>query len=338
MQIQESILRSQTRSYIRLLSAVIGCNHRQYSKRLERIITDFGCERSFAKAVASIQEHYGFTIPMSSACKITYKHTQRIASEQEKHVKTAMAVPPCGVDKLIAQADGSMVAIVQSSGKNKDRRKNRQIDYREARLCACRAQGKSQTHYTASFEDTQKTGLLWALCAKHAGRGMHTKVHVVCDGAPWIANQAQNYLKPYRQLLDFYHVCEYLNEAKPQRRPSQRGPGWMNTQKRRLQNNRYDLVLEELGKRVESNDIDDEQAPVRRAFRYLNNRTDKLDYQGAMAENLPIGSGMIESAHKQVIQSRLKIAGASWSINNAQSMIQTRAIRESGYWATCWKN
>jgi len=57
-----------------------------------------------------------------------------------------------------------------------------------------------------------------------------------------------------------------------------------------------------------------------------------------MADNWPTGSGKIESTHKQVIQNRLKIAGASWSIHNAQSMFQTRAIRESGYWATYWKN
>ncbi len=46
----------------------------------------------------------------------------------------------------------------------------------------------------------------------------------------------------------------------------------------------------------EAADQPDDNAPVRACYRYLTNRLDQLDYQGALANNLPIGSGEIESS------------------------------------------
>jgi len=37
--------------------------------------------------------------------------------------------------------------------------------------------------------------------------------------------------------------------------------------------------------------------------------------------NLPIGSGEVESAHRYVIQERLKLPGAWWAHPNAQAML-----------------
>lgn len=47
---------------------------------------------------------------------------------------------------------------------------------------------------------------------------------------------------------------------------------------------------------------------------------------------LEIGSGAIESAHKTVVQSRMKQAGMRWSKENVQSMLSLRAKYMSGHW------
>ena len=51
-------------------------------------------------------------------------------------------------------------------------------------------------------------------------------------------------------------------------------------------------------------------APVRDAYRYMANRPGQFNYAQAIADNLPIGSGEVESAHRYVIQKRLKLPGA----------------------------
>jgi hypothetical protein len=63
-------------------------------------------------------------------------------------------------------------------------------------------------------------------------------------------------------------------------------------------------MIQELQAHQEAQTLPDEQALVRCDIRYLSHRIHCLDYPKAIAPNLPIGSGLIESAHKHVIQAR----------------------------------
>jgi hypothetical protein len=51
--------------------------------------------------------------------------------------------------------------------------------------------------------------------------------------------------------------------------------------------------MAELKQRMEPESTPEENAPVRAAHRYLKNRTHAMDYQGTLAEGLPIGSRLI---------------------------------------------
>jgi hypothetical protein len=73
-------------------------------------------------------------------------------------------------------------------------------------------------------------------------------------------------------------------------------------------------VIHELQAHLEPADVQDADAPVRRCRRYLDKRR-RLDYQAALARDLPIGSGEIESAslfmpRGYIVQQRLKRPGA----------------------------
>ena len=61
-----------------------------------------------------------------------------------------------------------------------------------------------------------------------------------------------------------------------------------------------------------------------------------LDYKGALAAGLPIGSGEIESGHRYVFQNRLKIAGSWWKTENLRKMIALRVVRANGGWEDYW--
>ena len=51
-----------------------------------------------------------------------------------------------------------------------------------------------------------------------------------------------------------------------------------------------------------------------------------------LAAQLPIGSGEIESAHRYVIQERLKLPGAWWQKTTAQQMLALRTCRANQEW------
>ena len=91
-----------------------------------------------------------------------------------------------------------------------------------------------------------------------------------------------------------------------------------------------------LAEHLEAEATPDEQAPVRAGHRYLNNRLEALDYSGALALGLPIGSGMIESGHRQVLQARLKKAGTAWLPDHADQLAHPRVLRANDQWLSLW--
>lgn len=334
IEVRESLWRSSEKSYLRVLPEALQVSSRSCSRRLQRVLCDFGMEDSFAESVQRLKEHYGFEIATSVVAKTTLKHASQMACDCEQNPNS---LPRQGKEQIVAEADGSFLRIVRcGKGDSPDARKNRQVDYREVRLCAATAKGSNKICYAATFDEVDTVAYWWANIAKTAGVGLNSKVHVVCDGATWIRKQAENAFGDQATvLIDFYHVCDYLSqvnqclEGLPKR--------WFETQKKRLREGRINALIKDLNNYLEPDELSDEEAPVRRALRYLQNRLDALDYKQALAENLPIGSGLIESGHKHVLQARMKLPGAAWKIDNAECMVRARALRANKQWDQYWQ-
>ena len=302
-----------------------GLKHRGASLRLERALVDFGAEESFERAAARVQEHYGVKISLWRVRAATYQHARACGA-------CARKAPPAKASTLITEMDGSMIPTVQTCARALDKRRSRQVRWREARLCLARAQGSCSPVYGVTLGGPQAAGELWREVALSAGLGERTYVHGVGDGAPWIVEQFDSQFGPQgAYLLDFYHVSEYLAAAAPVQAS---GPGWLKRQQTYLRQNRLGPTLQSLRRRLEHTGA--KEQPVRAAHRYLTQRRELLDYAGALAQELPIGSGEVESGHRHVIQKRLKLAGAWWKETNAEAMLTLRASRATGLWESYW--
>lgn len=307
---------------------------------LQRVITDFGADVPFGQISKKLQEHHGITVPVSSAQAITQHHAEQVLQTQRRHLKTEIPEQD-GVDCLIVEMDGSMIPIVTTEatpreGEKRDRRTTRQISWQEARLALARTPEQDNPVFGATLGSIQEAGEQLVASAIRAGVGQQTYVHGVGDGAPWIADQiAQRFGAPGCYLLDFYHLCDYLVEASPVCAPDN-PKAWLEQQKRRLKRNHTTAVLKALRPHLESDSVPDKAAPVRRACRYIQNRLCQLDYETAIAAGLPIGSGEIESAHRYVIQQRLKRSGSWWSVKQAGAMLALRVLRANQDWQSYW--
>ncbi len=288
-----------------------GVSCRRYSIPLQRIITDFGADVPFGRIPQKLKEHYGITVPISSAQKITQNHAATIL---QQHQPQTQIPPSMGVEQLIVEMDGSMIPIVETESTTTqdqkiDRRKTRTVAWREVRLCLAREKGSSQPTFGVTLGSVDAAGEQLADIAIRAGVGSETLVHGVGDGAPWIANQVKRIFGlQANYLVDFYHLCDYLADASTKCAP-QNPQSWLKQQKRRLKHNQVLTVLTSLKPYLEPENLPDERAPVRACYRYLINRPGQFNYQDAIADDLPIGSGEIESAHGYVIQERLKLSG-----------------------------
>ena len=303
-----------------------GVRHRSYSGRLQRVLTDFGAEASFGRAVGRVQEHYGIAVPVEAVRQHTLRHGKAIAGL----IPTAPKVP---AKTLITQMDGSMIPIMQP-GSGEDARKGRQLFWREARLCCAGMEGKASPLYGATLGGVETASLLWRQTAQAAGLGERTHVHGVGDGATWIVNQfTENFGDQGRYLLDFYHVSHYLAAAAQTIKPK-KPQEWLHHQQGRLLENKSAGVLRALKAHIESEETTEH--PVRAAYEYLHARRDQLDYATARTRKLPIGSGQIESGHRHIIQQRLKLAGCWWKETHAQHMLTLRTARANNLWNIYW--
>jgi hypothetical protein len=317
-----------------VFAPTVGISARGKSRKLQRVMTDFGAEHSFAAACARLKEHYGFELNPSAARTITLRHARRAAGEMRaQYAKSFRSLPKEGPSHVVAQADGTMICTVEAGR----RKAPRPRQWREMRLVAARAQGSVEAVFGATFGDTAQAGQRWGHCARKAGWALSNRIHVVGDGAEWIRLQSREVFgDQHGFLIDFFHLSEYLAAASETCR-GHAPKRWLKTQQERLKRGAAGLVLQALEAHIEPEAIAEENAPVRKAHRYLSNRIDCVDYPSALAAELPIGSGLIESGHRHVLQSRLKRPGTAWLQPNADDLAQLRVLRANNLWNHFWK-
>ena len=300
-------------------------------------MTDFGADQPFAQAMDKMVEHYGVVLSESTIARITEGHARAIfeAAPEPQGWPTRAGISVA----IIVETDGGMVPIVEIDESQADKRKGKKLLWREAKIGLAHPQGSKTLAFGGTLQgDVDVAGQCLFDCAVQAGFGTDTPIHGVGDGAPWIADQVEKKFGAQGSyLVDFFHACDYLSAAgKAVNRDEQAQKAWMDEQKNRLKTQQANAVLQELQTHLEPPALPNSEAPVRQCHRYLSNRPDQLNYQDAIKRDLPIGSGEIESAHRYIVQQRMKRPGAWWRAHNAEHMLALRLNRANRQWDSYW--
>lgn len=237
------------------------------------------------------------------------------------------------------EMDGGRVPIVEADATQTDRRQGKTLQWKEAKRCLAHAAGSQTLRHGGTLQGTvSEAGKQLFGCAKRAGFGKASQAHAVGDGAEWIARQvAERFGSQGSYLVDFHPVCDYLSAAATAIHPeADTAKVWFSQQKNALKAGRRADILQSLREHLETGAVPDSQAPVRTCHRYLSRRQDQLDYPHALANALPIGSGEIESAHRYIVQKRLKLPGSWWCAANAEHMLALRLNRANRQWDGYW--
>jgi hypothetical protein len=293
------------------LTAQVQC--RAYSLGLQKVVTDFAADCSFAATVEKVREHYGIGVCAGTVRSITEGHAAGMIDETQCPAQ----LPAGGVRRMISALDGSHVPCVEFN-KNEEKKENkenkgdqrhqRSVCWHEAKLCLVRLEGSVSPRYRATMGTADEAGQLLRRVAVEAGAGQATRLHCLGDGARWVVAQVDEQFGAQADyLLDFYHVSEYLAAA-GQAITKGGAREWLHIQQARLKENKVAEVLAELAGWREAEAVADCDAPVRRCERYLRDRQQYLNYQRAIAEGLPIGSGEIEGSHRSVVFASQRLA------------------------------
>jgi len=154
-----------------------------------------------------------------------------------------------------------------------------------------------------------------------------------------------NFLKPFVEIeiVDFYHATEYLAKASKvaNLNNADAQKEWLESACHALKHDNYAAlaILEELKaldkkQRVPKKAKED----LASAITYFTNHHHQMNYAEAIANNLPIGSGVTESACKVIVKQRLCISGARWSHCGANNLLRLRAVNSTdGRWRQLWR-
>lgn len=155
-----------------------------------------------------------------------------------------------------------------------------------------------------------------------------SKLIFITDGAPWLKNWIEDAYPSSHSMLDYYHACEYLHAFSREYFTDQaKEKQWIEEQKELLLDSRVQDVISNVEQ------LNSTKKEARKLKEYYQANIGRMDYKAYQQMGCGIiGSGAIESAHRKVIQKRMKQSGQRWSKEGAQNMLNLRVIKCNNQW------
>ena len=297
-----------------------------------------GARLSFAEAASELWHLKGVRVSAATVRRRTEVDGACYATCQDAAARQVLATaPPAPPGPAVQQVsvDGAMVPLVDGS-------------WREVRTLAIgtvapgRAAGRVRCGEVSYFSRLADAASFTDLAAGEIHRrGVETAgvVAGVVDGAAW----CQRFLDVHRpdavRILDFAHAAQRLRAvAEAVWGAGEPATMWATAHRHALRDGDPAAVLASLQSLPIHTAADPAAAQTtqREVLGYLASRLDQMRYATFRAQGLPIGSGMVESANKLVVEARLKGAGRRWAEGNVNPLVALRGAICSGRWDEAW--
>ena len=160
---------------------------------------------------------------------------------------------------------------------------------------------------------------------------------VLTDGQEDLLRQVDAAAKRYKVQVtvvqDFVHVLEYLWKAAYALHPedAEAREGWVKGRAGAVLQGRAQEVAIGLRRAATRKQLSQGQRkPVDKAADYLESNQQRLRYDQALAQGLPIATGVIEGACRHLVKDRMDITGARWGLERAEAILKLRSLKVSG--------
>jgi hypothetical protein len=141
-------------------------------------------------------------------------------------------------------------------------------------------------------------------------------------------------------ILDFYHAAQQLwkSAAAWLDGHTTQARRWFGWARHRLRHGQPDGVLADLAEALEVERLPDTtRDTLRTVAAYLERHREHINYETYKALGLPLGSGMVESACKWLIQQRFKGVGMRWSEDGFNHLLHLRLAWVNGSFETLFQ-
>lgn len=161
----------------------------------------------------------------------------------------------------------------------------------------------------------------------------------------WLSDGGKGFWRLFREqfeeratgVLDFYHVCQNLWKAiKPWLDGrTKKARFYFRNARRLLKAGKADLILADIDAALQLEDLPQAtRKKLENLYIYLYTHRDHIDYARFKELGLPIGSGMVESTCKWLIQQRFKGVGMRWGENGFNHLLHLRLAWVNGTFET----
>lgn len=326
-------------------------------------------------AIGSDFEQAGRDLKRVGGLSLSKERLRQVVQRQGRSVRRArdtgslpaawsaeQAKLPDGRTRVYGGVDGVMAPTVTQT--EKDKRRQRHVTRRQRRgkagLANAKAlpppkpgsderfkemkiglfydQNKERRHVFATEGGSKDFGPLPGAYARRIGFERADQTICLFDGAVWIYQQVcLSLLCLQAILLDFYHLAEHVHAtARCCLGGGESARSWAHQRLGEAKRSDVTALLEAartLQKKVRS---PAKKRSLGGLTQYIGERREMLDYGRALAEGWDIGSGPTEATCK-TLTLRLKRPGMKWDHDNAATMMNLSALRESGQWDAYWQ-
>lgn len=165
-------------------------------------------------------------------------------------------------------------------------------------------------------------------------------VEAVFDGAEWHLQLVDAHCPWAVVILDFNHASGALIEAAQAAFPAGTAAlgEWLGPQLHELRHGDPERVLMALGTLAGTVGEGPARMIILGRRDYLEKRRHQIHYASFSLAGYVIASGLVESAHKHVVQARLKGAGMRWAERHVDPLLALCCARRNERWDSAWQD
>lgn len=256
-----------------------------------------------------------------------YRLTDLYGKELKEVVDAERTLTPLkGDEVLYVQADGSMLLTREQGWK--EVKVGRFFKSSDCIHAGSKPGWISNSQYVAHLGSSKVfTKVMDELVESYGSLGK--RLLFISDGAPWIKNWIEDAFPKAVSILDYYHACEHLHHfSKSFFEDKEAEQRWTSAQKELLLKSEVAAVI----KNIQAIAVTNKEAD--NLIAYYQSNIERMDYLKYKQMGCGIiGSGAIESAHRTVVQKRMKLSGQRWSEQGAQHLLNLRVLNKNQQWS-----
>lgn len=341
----------------RPLHGWLGTDRERWSLGAEEAALDLACDESCQHAADKLERHHpGLSMERTTVLRMMHKHGAQAREFIERKLGSALEQlghegrRDGGLLELEVEHDGGMIpvgvleSVALEQGQQPERtpvralpKRRRKSFWQEVKLGLVQVPGEATRLYSARPTDEIDEAfrdLLALGCLK--GWTEQTHVRGIADGARHIGDRLHEtfHACPFQFILDRPHAREHLTEA-----AEALGAivgcdtaAWARAAMDRIETGGVMAVVDEL-RRVHEQHPDDR---LRLNADYFERNRHAVAYADYRARGWSQASSEVESAHRHVVQQRMKIPGAWWHPDNVPGVLALRMLKANGWWDEYW--